>query len=426
MSKRAWAFVYGVLFAGGLTSAWALVSYMPPPSTQWETFFWLALFATAAQLLPVDALDHQHYYATFVFIFAAVLLLAPSLFVLLVIISYTSEWIKARVLKSNMLMAWYLQPFNISTIILAGLAARLPSALLRQPDSMFVTLPGVLLVVAGALLFLVINHGVTGQAIVLARGKSWRELGVLDRDNLTMDLILLLIGYLAAAVWRQNPWLIVIALAPLVLIYRTLMIPQLKKQAQTDDKTGLWNARHFAELYKGEFERAKRFSRPLALLMTDLDLLRNINNTYGHLAGDQVLKQIGTIILKNIREYDVAGRFGGEEFCIALPETRLEEAQRMAERLRMTVETADFHVHTSPVPIHITISIGVAIYSDDATTPNELIHAADIAVYQAKQMGRNCTIAFCDVPREVLMLDTGVNDRLSHLSTEGYVKVSPH
>ena len=93
----------------------------------------------------------------------------------------------------------------------------------------------------------------------------------------------------------------------LVLMYKALMIPQLKRDAQVDAKTGLFNARHFTVLFTAEVERAQRFGRPLSLIMADLDLLRNINNTYGHLAGDLVLAEMGRVIKETIREYDIAG-----------------------------------------------------------------------------------------------------------------------
>jgi diguanylate cyclase (GGDEF)-like protein len=191
------------------------------------------------------------------------------------------------------------------------------------------------------------------------------------------------------------------------------MIPQLKQEAQTDGKTGLWNARHFTKLFTAEMERAQRFNRPLTVIMADLDLLRNINNTYGHLAGDIVLSGIGQIIKENIREYDIAGRFGGEEFAIVLPETGPAEAQALAERLRAAVEVATFQVATSQTPISCTMSIGVACCPWDATTVTELIHEADVAVYQAKLRGRNCVICAADVPHSVKLEHAPSGERVS-------------
>ncbi|MGB8644272.1 MAG: diguanylate cyclase [Anaerolineae bacterium] len=431
MSRRAWAFVYAILIAGALASACTFL-FLGFPLTQWPTFLILTALATAAQLLRVDAINHQSYYATFIFIFAGVLLLAPAWFVLLVIISYCAEWAKERWLKSGTLSAWYLQPFNIATIILAGVLAHQfwiwldPDGSLYQsvgadPDgALYRSLWETITVLLGALFFLAVNHLVTGQAIVLARKKSWQELGVLDRENLTMDMVLLLMGYIFAVMWEQNPLLVLVSLAPLVLIYRALMIPQLKMEAQTDGKTGLWNARYFGRLYAAEFDRANRFQRPLSMLMTDLDLLRNVNNTYGHIAGDEVLRQIGMLITQNIREYDIAGRFGGEEFCIALPETGVNDARVIADRLRQSVAAHGFRVHTSAAPIHVTMSIGIATHPADAQTAMELIHSADIAVYQAKLQGRNCTIAFPEVPPSVQAEHATSDHRLTALPNSLY------
>src|SRR5205085_3337223 len=105
-------------------------------------------------------------------------------------------------------------------------------------------------------------------------------------------------------------------------------------EARLDPKTGLFNARHLEFALADEMDRARRFGRPLSVLVADLDLLRNVNNTYGHLAGDAVLTTIGKIFRSHLRSYDVATRFGGEEFAILLPETGEESALAIAERIR--------------------------------------------------------------------------------------------
>jgi two-component system cell cycle response regulator len=159
-------------------------------------------------------------------------------------------------------------------------------------------------------------------------------------------------------------------------------------------------------------DRARRFGRPLALIMADLDLLRNINNYYGHLAGDQVLGGIGRIIRQTTREIDIAARFGGEEFTILLPATGPAEARSYAERLRQDVEAADFEVTTSPTPLRATMSLGVACFPLDATTPASLIHEADVAVYQAKLRGRNCVVSAPEVADSVEPDSVPLEDRL--------------
>jgi diguanylate cyclase (GGDEF)-like protein/putative nucleotidyltransferase with HDIG domain len=193
------------------------------------------------------------------------------------------------------------------------------------------------------------------------------------------------------------------------------MVPQLEKEANTDAKTSLWNTRHFNQLFAAELERAKRFGRPLSVIMADLDLLRNINNTYGHLAGDTVLTGIGQLIRQTVREYDIPSRFGGEEFCIVLLEAGQAEALAFAERLRHAVEAAAFGVPTSSAPIHVTMSLGIASFPQDGATPTDLTHEADVAVYQAKLRGRNRVVCAADVPHSAKLENAPAED--THATT---------
>ena len=400
MSTRAWMYVCAVLAAG---LALALLALPLPAQSplQWLTFAALTILATLAQLFKAEVHSRQSYYATLVFIFAGVLLLPPILLTLLIAISCTIEWAKERLVNSPLLRAWYIQPFNIATHIIAGIVAQQIYLAINGTLMAFETTLAVLAVALAALTYTLCNHVLIGLALVLARGVSLHDSGILDLENLLTDLVLLCLGYTVAVLWTLNPWLIVPALAPLLLIYRALTIPLLKQEAQTDAKTGLLNARYFSKLFEAELERARRFNRPLALIVADLDLLRNINNTYGHLAGDVVLSGIGQNIRESIRDYDIAGRFGGEEFVIALPETGPREAHEVAERLRQTIADASFAVTTSPTPIRATMSLGVACFPDDANTQKNLIHAADVAVYQAKIQGRNRVVCSADVPHAI-------------------------
>ena len=123
--------------------------------------------------------------------------------------------------------------------------------------------------------------------------------------------------------------------------------------------------------------------------MADLDLLREINNAYGHLAGDAVLHGIAGVFQRQLRHSDIPARFGGEEFAIVLPETTPQEAFEIAERIRRAVADQRFDVETSSEPIRATVSVGVAGCPADGTDANELVHQADLAVYRAKLQGRN-------------------------------------
>jgi diguanylate cyclase (GGDEF)-like protein len=401
MSARAWAYIGGVLALGALLSGLTLPGWAAV-TVQWPTFAALTVLATLAQLYKAEAPNHQTYFATPVFLFAGLLLLHPFPCVLLVVISHLLEWAKERWVRSPLLRKWYLQPFNMAKYVIAGGAAYgachaldAGRTSLGAPSAM-----AMVAMAAAALTFVALNQILLGLALVLARGLSWRATGVLDAENLQTELSLVCLGAVVATLWDLNPGLILPALAPLVLMYRALMIPQLKHEAQIDGKTGVSNARHFGTLFTAEFERARRFNRPLAFIMADLDLLRDINNTYGHLAGDTVLTGIGRVIRTTIRDYDVAGRFGGEEFAVVLPEADLLEAQMVAERLRQAVAATRFEVATSAQPLQVTMSLGVACFPADATTPTDLTHAADVAVYQAKASGRNRVVCAADVPRD--------------------------
>jgi diguanylate cyclase (GGDEF)-like protein/putative nucleotidyltransferase with HDIG domain len=397
MSHRAWAYIWVVLLTAAVLSALAIPGLVQSES-QWLTFGVLTFLAILAHLLEAEAPGHQSYYPTMIFLFAGVVLLHPALFVLLVTLPHLLEWAKARLTGSPRLRDWYLQPFNIATHIICGFAAYWMYSAFGTYATIFGDLTSLVAGTTAALVYLLLNHLIVGQAVVLARGLSWRDTGVLESENLLSDFVMLILGFTTAMLWKLNPWLIVPALFPLLLMYRALTVPKLKKEARTDEKTGLWNARHFTELAAKEIERAKRFDRPAALVLADLDLLRDINNTYGHLAGDRVLESLGQIIRERIREYDIAGRFGGEEFCILMPETQPADGKSFAERLRKALENTSIKVATSNTPIRATMSLGVACFPSDGTTAEELIQRADLAMYQAKLKGRNCVMFASAVP----------------------------
>lgn len=424
MSHRAWVYIWGVLAAGTLLSGFAYFEPAASPQ-QWLTFAALTLFATLSQFFEAEAPGRQSYYLHTIFFFAGALLLQPFPFTLLIIIPHLLEWAKERLRNSTHLRAWYIQPFNISVHIIAGLTAYWIHALLN-PNNSYISLIWVLATTLAALIYVALNHLLIGMALVLARGVSWRESGVLEFENLLTDFIMIYLGSIVAVLWGINPFLIVPALLPLVLMYRALLIPALKQQAQTDGKTGLLNARHFAEVFAEELERSRRTHRPLAVIMADLDLLRTINNTYGHLAGDTVLAGIGEAIRKTIRGNDIAGRFGGEEFVIILPELEPADAYALAERIRLAIEALHFDVATSPTPIRATMSLGVACFPDDGDSTTSLTQAADVAVYQAKLKGRNRIVMAADVPHSIKLEDPAQADQvMAMVEAEATVKFQP-
>lgn len=223
----------------------------------------------------------------------------------------------------------------------------------------------------------------------LRAGTLLLDTGLFSFESLSTDLALAALGVGVSVTWRANPWSIAFVVMPLLLVHRSLHVPQLEQEAKVDPKTGLLNAREFRNSLEDEIARAQRTGAPLAVLMCDLDFLRNINNTYGHLAGDTVIKGIAGVIRGELRRYDIASRLGGEEFSVLLPSATAEQAFEIAERIRRAVESARFEEETVDEPLSATMSIGVAGYPRDAVDAKGLVHTADIAVYEAKAAGRN-------------------------------------
>ena len=165
---------------------------------------------------------------------------------------------------------------------------------------------------------------------------------------------------------------------------------KIKDLSVTDGLTGLYCYRFFQEELNQELMRAQRYQEPLALVIMDIDGFKNVNDSYGHLAGDNILKGIAKILKGICREVDIVCRYGGEEFVIVLPETDKEGAFYLAERVRKTIKNYEF-TSSDDRPIKLTVSCGVASYPDSAKKKEELIKKADDALYRAKNEGKNKT-----------------------------------
>ncbi|MBI2092997.1 MAG: diguanylate cyclase, partial [Deltaproteobacteria bacterium] len=161
-----------------------------------------------------------------------------------------------------------------------------------------------------------------------------------------------------------------------------------------DELTGLYNRRHFQTVLQIEWKRAVRFHRSLSLLMIDADHFKKYNDTFGHLQGDKVLREMANLLRKNVREIDTVARFGGEEFIILLPDTDKKGSVAVGEKLRKIIEAYRF-IDTSGTTVSpITISVGIASYPDDVRELDDLIDHADIALYDAKDAGRNRVVCY--------------------------------
>ena len=168
---------------------------------------------------------------------------------------------------------------------------------------------------------------------------------------------------------------------------RIRLYNDVESMAITDALTRMHTRRYLNERFEEEFGRAKLKKLPLSLLMIDIDHFKKVNDQYGHLTGDMVLREVARIIVMQIREIDIAGRYGGEEFCVILPDTDKAGALVVAERIRAAVHEHKIKAYDTLLPV--TASVGVAAIPDDAVQMEELLDKADWALYRAKKSGRN-------------------------------------
>ena len=161
------------------------------------------------------------------------------------------------------------------------------------------------------------------------------------------------------------------------------------RQAHIDYLTGLNNRGHFMELAEHELSRSIRYEIPLSILMIDIDFFKRVNDSHGHKAGDLVLKKLAEICRLTLREIDILGRIGGEEFAIFLPETNKEKALEVAERLRTNIADTKVLPSGGRMPLSFTISVGLTVLNSKEDTLDALLSRADNLLYEAKNSGRN-------------------------------------
>lgn len=386
LSRAARSYIWGTILLGVLLTGW------------WVTHFaleeaWLLLLAAVlASLLQVQAVfgttARSSYSLSWIVYSFALVALGPPAALVVILVAHVVEW-----MTDPERLKWFVQLFNMGTFAIAVTVS-----------AMFLDAGGasaaegsaswLLLTVTGLGAFTLVNHVMVGLVIWLARGQTLRESGVLGAFTLMLDFALLCLGLLAALIWAFNSIAVVLVGFVAYLLYEALKVPALERKAEMDAKTGLFNAGYFNRALERELARAVRFGRPLAVVMADLDLLRRINNSFGHLAGDVVLQGVAQKLQEAAGDYEVVSRFGGEEFAILLPETTAGEARERAEKVRRAIATASFQVGTSVEPIRATMSFGVAALDGKEETAEQLIHRADKALYEAKRDGRNCVAVF--------------------------------
>jgi diguanylate cyclase (GGDEF)-like protein len=333
----------------------------------------------------------------------AALLFPPGLVCLLVALTYA--WLWLRVVR-NSPHRWL---YNAATVSLgyatAGVAFHAVtghaagSAGLTKNTAVLAACFG-----AGAVA-LAVNFALVSVVIGLTTpGATARQLFGGPSQYLT-ELAAICLGVLGAAGYTLAPWLALAGVPVAALLQRTLLFSQLQRAAHTDSKTGLATAAWWHELASREVDRALRRREEVAVLLADLDHFKRVNDTWGHLAGDAVLAAVANELAGNLRTYDVAGRFGGEEFVVLLPATGPAGAVSVAERLRTSIAGLKVAVPAGDdsgrgaLADRVTVSIGIAALPAQAQDLTGLLARADMALYAAKQAGRDL-VCYLDGPGE--------------------------
>jgi diguanylate cyclase (GGDEF)-like protein len=248
--------------------------------------------------------------------------------------------------------------------------------------------PATLMIAVGcAALFSVLNAALVAVAVRAAEPTiGWRDV-LWDAERLTLDVTEVCVGVLVTIACALSPLLLLVTLPPVILLQRSLLHQQLRAAARTDAKTGLLNAAAWQREADTEVDRVLRTGEPLALLLVDIDHFKWVNDTHGHLVGDQVLAGLAQALTQHVRACDVVGRFGGEEFVILLPGADRTEAAKVAERLRERVGATV--TVAGDAEVSVTVSIGAAVHGEHGEDVPGLLAAADVALYSAKKTGRD-------------------------------------
>ncbi|HTI22446.1 MAG TPA: GGDEF domain-containing protein [Kutzneria sp.] len=337
-----------------------------------------------------------------VWLFAGALLLPLPLVGLLLVLVYGHyQW-------RSTFIALHRRIFSVSVLVLSALAAQQVLVLIGGPGHLFG--PSVSTTVAVILLALVVYTGVD-VALIATRVHLYGAPGVTvrkvfgDPSKHMLEISTLFYGSLLAFAVGYSPALVVLAFPPVLMLHRSVLLKQVEEKASKDAKTGLFNSEGWHTRASRERSRALRAREGFGLLMVDLDHFKKVNDTYGHVAGDAVLKAVADAISGEVRDYDSVGRFGGEEFVVLLPGMSEDDGVGVAERIRHAVTQL---VVEAPVEGRTTIirnlsaSIGVSTFPQAGDDIEPLLLAADAALYQAKNSGRNRVVASTALAKPVL------------------------
>jgi len=331
------------------------------------------------------AVDAPYVDATSVWTFAAVLVLPAGYAALLVVLIYTHTIVRVRRNGSG---HPHRSVFSGAAVVLSVLAARSADSALSRVGHIPTGAAQVVGVIGAVVAYRLVNDGAIAAVLYLTTRPASMAHTLLQADDLAVEIATMILGAFTAQTIIQMPWLTPAVLILIVVMHRGLLVKKLQVAATTDGKTGLLNATAWRELAQRHLWRAVREHQAAALLVVDLDRFKALNDQHGHLAGDVALKTVADRLKHELRDYDAVGRYGGEEFVALLPNAGANAAMRVADRLRERIEACPI-TDEDETTIHLTASIGVATYPTHGDELDELIRAADTALYAAKDAGRN-------------------------------------
>jgi diguanylate cyclase (GGDEF)-like protein len=241
-----------------------------------------------------------------------------------------------------------------------------------------------------------VNFALVVAIILLSSPKTPAQEALGSLNNNLVEMAALSVGAIAGLCAHYDPWYLVLVLPAVLVLHRSLLLRQYEMAARTDAKTGLANAMHWSEMARAEIARAERDRAAVGILMIDLDHFKRINDEYGHATGDAVLKAVADVLRRESRDYDLVGRFGGEEFMILLPGLVTADLVATAERFRHAIGSMIVISPDNHEPVTATASAGAVVFPDGGKDLDELLLQADAALYRAKEGGRNRT---CFAPR---------------------------
>ena len=330
----------------------------------------------------------RHHDMTSVWTFAAAIVLIPALTVPLVMVIQLHTW--HRYVKGRGGMP-YRTAFTGSSIWIACVAARTVMDLFGSHGALPRGPIAVLAVATAMFVYTAVNTGLIYAAVYIGSRPASPPPFLTMWADVYLEVATLCLAGLTALALLFQPWLTVLVIPAMVIMQRSVLSKELEEAATIDSKTGLLNALAWQQAASAELERSARDNKNAAMLIVDMDNFKLINDTYGHLVGDAVLKAVADVLADELRGYDVLGRFGGEEFVALLADVSALQALDVSDRILSRVRNLRVPAR-DPEPREVTglsASIGIACFPQQGSQVEDLLHTADAALYTAKREGRD-------------------------------------